>query len=136
MDANTPDPSTIGSWLGHIVSLFAIGGSLFGVIPAIAAILAVIWYALEIYDNKNVQRWVRARRLRKLVKLRAAAVALELAIRNHDGELSALNDANQVHQAASGKAAELTHDALMVEQKKVEGERIEKALGLTSTLPR
>lgn len=110
-----------GSWAGHILSLFAIGGSFLGLLPLIAAVvasvLAVIWYALEIYQNKIVQGWVRARRLRKLVTLRARAVALELAIRNQDGNLRSLDEANQVHAAASGTAAKLTHEAFKEEIK-------------------
>ena len=131
---DVPDPGTgfWTTWVAHILSLFAIGGSLFGLIPAFAAILAVIWYVLEIWENKTVQRMLRARKLRKLVKLRARAVALELSIRNADGNLQGLDDANQVHLAASGKAAELVHDALQVEQRAAETQRLEKALGLTS----
>lgn len=117
MDMPQPDQGLWASWTGHIVSLFAIGGSLFGLIPAIAAILAVVWYGLEIWENKTVQRMIRARRLRKLVRLRAASVALELAIRNQDGGLRGLDEANQVHQAASGTAARLTHEALQDEIK-------------------
>jgi hypothetical protein len=113
MDITPTDPLPIGNWLGHIVSLFAIGGSLFGLIPALAALLAVIWYALEIYENRTVQRWVRARKLRKLVRLRARAVALELSIRNEDGpHLHELDDANRVHTAASQAAARVVHEAV------------------------
>ncbi len=130
-----PDPISL-SWLGHTVSLFTIGGALFGLIPALAATLAVIWYIIEISESATVRRWLRARQLRKLVRLRARAVALELAIRNRDGGLQGLDEANQVHLAASGKAAELVHVALASEQRTAEAKRIEEALGLTSTLPR
>lgn len=134
---DVPDPGTgfWTTWVAHILSLFAIGGAFFGLIPAFAALLAVIWYLLEIWENKTVQRVVRVRKLRRLVKLRAKAVALELSIRNADGGLRGLDEANQVHQAASGKAAEIVHEALRVEQRETETRRLEDTLGITSTLP-
>lgn len=108
--------SPIGTWLAHIISIFAIGGSFFGLIPAVAALLAVIWYLIEIYESRTIQKLIRVRRLRKLVRLRAKAVALELLVRNQNFDLRGLDEANQVHLAAAGKAAELTHEALVVEQ--------------------
>ena len=134
MDLPDHNQLPLGAWIGHILSFFAIGGAFFGLIPAFAALLAVFWYILEIYESKTMQRWIRARRLRKLVKLRIRAVALELLIREHDGELQALDAANQVNMAATGKAAELTHEAMVSEQRQAEGKRIEDALfGLKSS---
>lgn len=77
MDLPAADPSPLASWTGHIVSLFAIGGSLFGLIPAIAAVLAVIWYALEIYDNRTVRAWRVNWRDKKIAKLKAKLMKLE-----------------------------------------------------------
>ncbi len=130
-----PDPISL-AWVGHTVSLFTIGGTLFGLIPALAASLAVIWYIIEISESQTVRQWIKARRLKKLIKLRIATVALELYIRQKNGGLESLDEANQVHQVVVDKSTELTHQALAREQQQKEGERIEKALGLTSTLPR
>lgn len=48
----------------HIASLGAIVGSYAGFFPAIAAIVAVVWYSLEIYESQTVQsalaRWKAA----------------------------------------------------------------------------
>lgn len=77
MDLTPTDPSSVGSWTGHIVSLFAIGGSFFGLIPALAAILAVIWYSLEIYDNRTVRVWRANWRIRQIGKLKAKLAKLE-----------------------------------------------------------
>lgn len=127
------------AWVMHILSFFAIGGSLFGIIPAVAAILAIVWYLIEIFESPTLQKFIRSRRLRKLVRLRAKAVALELMVREQNFDLRGLDEANQVHLAAAGKAATLTHEALQSEQsEKVqklaseqrvkESQRIEKAL--------
>jgi hypothetical protein len=104
-------------WIGHSLSMATITGTILGFLPAAAAIIAFIWYAIEIYESKTVRRMLLARKLRILVRLRARAVAMELAIRNQDVDLRALDEANQVHLAAAGKAADLTHDAVVVERK-------------------
>jgi hypothetical protein len=104
-------------WIGHSVSIATIGGFFAGFLPAIAILLPIIYYAIMVYESKTVRDFIRARRLRKLVHLRAQAVALELAIRNQNYNLQGLDEANQVHLAAAGKAADLTHDAVVVEQK-------------------
>jgi hypothetical protein len=104
-------------WIGHSVSLVAISGTVLGFLPAFAALLAVIWYAIEIYESPTVRRFIYARELRKLVRSRARTVALELSIRNRGGDLQALDEANQVHLAAAGKAAGLVHEAIVVERK-------------------
>ncbi len=130
-----PDPISL-AWVGHTVSLFTIGGTLFGLIPALAASLAVIWYIIEISESQTVRQWIKARRLKKLIKLRIATVALELYIRQKNGGLESLDEANQVHQVVVDKSTELTHKALAKEQQQKEGERIEKALlGIKSTQP-
>lgn len=49
--------------------------TLVGVLPGIAAVLAAIWYLVQIYESKTVQGWLDRRRIasraRKLAKLEA-----------------------------------------------------------------
>jgi len=55
---------------GHLVaaanflSLGAILGSLYGIITPLAAVAALIWYLLQIYESKLVQDWLKHRRAR------------------------------------------------------------------------
>jgi len=46
-----------------------------GILPGIAALLAAIWYLVQIYESKTVQSWLDRRRIasraRKLAKLEA-----------------------------------------------------------------
>ena len=65
-------------WAGHLISLFALTGSLFGVNPAIAGVAALIWYVIQIYESRTIQDWVQKRNARKIVKLQAELAALEL----------------------------------------------------------
>lgn len=106
-----------------------IAAAIVGWLPPVAAVLAIVWYCIQIIESRTVQKKLRQWRLRRLVKLRAEAVALELAIRHNNFDLRGLDEANQVHQAASAKATELTHEALMEENEAIEAQRLEDALG-------
>lgn len=54
--------------------------TLIGVLPGIAALLAGIWYIVQIYESKTVQAWMErrriARRARKLADLEAKKLVL------------------------------------------------------------
>jgi hypothetical protein len=47
--------------LKHILDDASIGiviATLFGWLPAVAALLSIVWTAIRIYETKTVQRWV------------------------------------------------------------------------------
>ncbi len=46
------------------VAAGAILGSIMGYLPAIAALAAIVWYSVQIYESKTVQKYVRLRRIR------------------------------------------------------------------------
>ena len=54
--------------LGHVLSAAAIVVTFLGLLPAIAAAVAIAWYLLQFYESKSVQRWLRSRRERKIAK--------------------------------------------------------------------
>ena len=60
---------------GDVLGAGAIVGSLLGYLPPAAAFLALIWYAIQIWESRTIQHWwrnrVEVRRAKKLVKLRA-----------------------------------------------------------------
>jgi hypothetical protein len=53
--------------VADIISLGAIAGTLMHFLPPIAAVLAIIWYCLEIYESETVKHYFarRHRRLRR-----------------------------------------------------------------------
>lgn len=55
----------LGHVTGHALSLGAIFGVLTGVLPVLAALGAVIWYIIAIYETQTVQTWLQRRRARK-----------------------------------------------------------------------
>lgn len=68
---------TASSWAGNIISAGAIITSFMGWVPGIAAIVALVWYVIQISESQTVQRWFLARRQRKLASLRAKLLKLE-----------------------------------------------------------
>ena len=62
---------------GHGLSLLAIVGAILGMIPALAAVLAVIFYVIQIWESKTVREWLKKRRLAKLHSLRNKIMVLE-----------------------------------------------------------
>lgn len=57
------------------VAVSTIALTFIGILPGIAALLAAIWYIVQIYESKTVQAWLDRRRIasraRKLAKLEA-----------------------------------------------------------------
>lgn len=73
------------SWIGHTLSSAAIVGTIFGLFPPIAAVAAFIWYMVQLWESKTVQRWVRQRRQRKINRLKTQISVLEAI--EHDAHL-------------------------------------------------
>jgi hypothetical protein len=68
------------SWLGNLFSAGAIVGTLIGLIPSVAAVVALIWYAIQISESDTVKAWMRERRRRRLMRLHVEASRLELLL--------------------------------------------------------
>lgn len=49
--------------VADVISAGAILGTLGHLLPEWAAIMAIVWYCIEIYESKTVQEWIRKRRL-------------------------------------------------------------------------
>ncbi len=58
----------LGHIVGHSVSLGALFGYFVGALPALAALGAVIWYAIAIYETRTVQDFLARRKERKATK--------------------------------------------------------------------
>ena len=70
-------------WIGHTLSLGSIVGALAGFFPAVASLVALIFYLFQIYENKTFQLWLRNRRIKKLAKLKAKMLVLETLEKQH-----------------------------------------------------
>lgn len=56
------------NWVFHSLSVTAIVGALSGFFPPIAALVAIIYYLLQIWRDPTVQNWIQYRRQRKIAK--------------------------------------------------------------------
>ena len=63
--------------LGHLFSAGAIIGTFSGWLPGIAAVVALVWYVIQIYESKTAQHYFRTRRERQLAAYKVAIAKLE-----------------------------------------------------------
>jgi hypothetical protein len=107
MEPGIENQFDLSHWAGHIVSLFALTGSLFGIIPAIAGVAALVWYIIQIVESRTVQEWLRKRNARKIVRLQAELAALEVrqAAVVARGELQARADMAEKDIKAAARSA-------------------------------
>ena len=86
-------------WIGNLVSLAAIVGALAGWLPIFAALVAIIWYSIQIWESATVRHYLNHRRTirkaKKIAKLRARAKVIAASL-----------DALEVVRAAKAEAKE------------------------------
>lgn len=68
-------------WLLNLGSAGSIIASILGFLPPLAALVALVWYFIQIGESVTVQRWITGRRVRKLARLKARAIMLEAKMR-------------------------------------------------------
>ena len=104
----------------NVISLGAIFGSLMGIVTPLAAIAALIWYALQIYESKLVQDWMHHRRKlhrHKRIKHAAHQVRVEKATAVLTAQKAAAATLMvDAETAAAALKAEQAAAALRVEQ--------------------
>lgn len=69
-------------WISNAIGGGTIMASLVGVVPAIAAGVALVWYLIQIHESATVQKWLKTRRIRKLAHLKAEAIMLEAKLKD------------------------------------------------------
>lgn len=92
------------AWAGHVVSILTWLGTILGLLPAVAATVAIIWYAIEIWESRTVRAWVAKRHERKIMRLNARLAALQL---RSSAEAASL----ELKSAAQAAAQTLTKEA-------------------------
>lgn len=84
------DHSPISYWLANLAGAGSIVGAMLGYTPALAALVALVWYMIQIIESKTVQGMIATRRTRKLARLKAQAILLEAKL-NHPTTPSSLD---------------------------------------------
>lgn len=77
------------SWFGNGASGLAIITTMFGWLPPAAALIAIVWYIIQIYESDTVQSWLRNRRTRKIAHMKAQVLLMEA---QNKGDLPGLDD--------------------------------------------
>ncbi len=65
------------SWFGNGASGVAIVSTMFGWLPPAAALIAIVWYLIQIYESVTVQKWLAGKRARKIARLKARVIMME-----------------------------------------------------------
>lgn len=73
---------------GNTLSVGAIVGAIVGWLPPAAALIAIVWYLIQIKESKTYQDWKASRRREKIAHLNA--------------QLERLNSLNRTQQIAGG----------------------------------
>jgi hypothetical protein len=47
--------------VANTITTATVGGTLLGWLPPIAALFAIVWYALQIWESRTVQGWLSRR---------------------------------------------------------------------------
>lgn len=76
----------LNTWVGNSVSLAAIIATIVGWLPPLAALAAIIWYAIQIHESKTIQKWLVARRARKIAVLQRRVQELRQQLKLGEGE--------------------------------------------------
>jgi hypothetical protein len=65
------------SWVGNVASIGAVVSAFVGWLPPAAALVAIIWYMIQIYESDTVQGWRKRRRNVRLARLKARVMMME-----------------------------------------------------------
>lgn len=94
------DGSTFWGWLyyvGHTFSPIAVIGSLWGFLPGTVAIVALLFYLLQMYESVTCQTWLHTRRLRKIAALKIKMAVLEAQEKKADAWFVAQAETAKFH---------------------------------------
>lgn len=106
-----PEISPTPSFWGHVAAVGTWVGTLFGLLPALAALVAVIWYMIQIYESTTVQKWLDVKRLvwkaRRIAHIRAEQKLLQ-------AQLEAMEIVREARVIADSKVAVATTEAAVL----------------------
>lgn len=108
-------------WLGHGASVAVILATLASLLPAFAALAAIIWYAVQIYESDTCQKWIEKRRMKRKAALIARLRAKQRVVLAELEALTLVRDARVVAErkvsvataeAATDLANQKTHEKI------------------------
>lgn len=61
--------TTIAQWVGNVSGAGAIIASMLGYLPAMGALIAIVWYAIQIRESDTYKEWRNQRQRDRIAKL-------------------------------------------------------------------
>jgi hypothetical protein len=98
----------LSHWVGHVTSIIAALGAFMGLLPSAVALVALIWYSVQLYESRTVQHYLRNRKMVRKAKKIARLRAKEKVI---IAELEALEVMREAKATAREKVAKASHEA-------------------------
>lgn len=74
----------ITQWIGNGLSVGAIVSTVFGWLPAVGAIVAIVWYVVQIKESDTFKRWSLRRHMKRVARLEAKLTYLRSLERHED----------------------------------------------------
>jgi hypothetical protein len=108
------------TWAADVVSAGAIVGSIIGYLPYIAALVGMIWYAIQIWESRTVQHWWRNRQMvrkaKRIARLKAKEKVIVAQLEAMESVRQAQVDARDKVETAKVEAAKiLVHEETSVD---------------------
>jgi chromate transport protein ChrA len=63
--------------ISYVVAPGVLVATVAAALPPLAALVAIVWYLVQIYESKTVQRWLATRQQRRLARMKAAVMMAE-----------------------------------------------------------
>jgi hypothetical protein len=109
-------------WVGNVVSLAAIAGTLAGWLPLFAALVAIVWYSIQIWESHTVREYLshrqKIRKTKRVAKLRAREKIILAQLDALETVRVAKATAKEVVAVAAAEAArQATADSIEAETK-------------------
>jgi uncharacterized membrane protein YbaN (DUF454 family) len=73
----TMNDFNFAQWLTNLGAGVAVLGTILGWFPYFAAVVAVAWYCVQLYESKTFQHWLHTRRTRKIAAYQKEIERLE-----------------------------------------------------------
>lgn len=74
---NVEHGQNVTNWVVNTAAISTIISTIIGWLPQIAAFIAMLWYAIQVYESATIQGWLKRRRLQKVAKLKILIADME-----------------------------------------------------------
>ena len=128
------DPAAVATVAPHTLAPGVLVASMAGILPAVGALIAIIFYLVQLWESSTVQKWVSARRLRRIAKAKVELARLEaLELVAHPDNRVALAIAQRIAAQVAEQAALTARHVL--DQADVEREAQKQKMILAASKP-